>query len=94
MSAKIFYIYCRSKGILIFSSCEKIAKIEQNLRKNRKQKRGIMELEEAIKNLQEIVNLYRGRVNNSNINTIVVLSPEDLKSLQIILQYLEEDKQV
>ena len=51
-----------------------------------------MELEEAIKNLQEIVNLYRGRVNNSNINTIVVLSPEDLKSLQIILQYLEEDK--
>ena len=61
MSAKIFCIYCRSKSILIFSGCEKIAKIEQNLRKNRKQKRGIMELEEAIKNLQEIVNLYRGR---------------------------------
>ena len=45
-----------------------------------------MELEKAIKNLQEIVELCENEINNNNIDIAATLDLEDLKSLQTVLQ--------
>ncbi len=49
-----------------------------------------MELEKAIKNLQEIVKLCEDEINNNNIDTTAILDLEDLRSLQVVLQSLKE----
>lgn len=50
-----------------------------------------MELEKSIKNLQEIVELCENEINNKNIDITATLDLEDLKSLQVVLQYIKYD---
>ena len=50
-----------------------------------------MTKEQAIKNLLEIVELSKNEIKNGNTNIAATLDYEDLKSLQIALQMIEEN---